>query len=165
MNYADILFISFKQAGKELHEAVARFIFENANRQLVDALSALGVAAAVKQHALQGFNDAGVCLGLHDDGAVDAMAPQIRVSVIVLVSIDPIGAVGADFVDDAADAHDSVGVVVHLENEQRRFIRDAGLDWNGTFVNAGMLWIGSEPRRSLGPCCVAVPRDAHGYCC
>lgn len=116
-------------------------VVANAHRQQVDALPALGVAGAVKQHALQRLNDAGINPGLHDDGAVHALAAQIRVSIVVLVGVDAVIPVRADFVDDAADAHDLVGVVVHFQNEQRRFIRDASLDGDRGLVNAGMVWV------------------------
>ena len=126
------------------------------------ALSALGVAGAVKQHALQCFNDAGIHFCPHDHIPIQALAAQIRVSVVVLVLVHAVSAVGANFVHDAADAHDLVGVVVHFQHEQRRFIRDVGLDGNGAFVNAGVARVGGEPRRPLCPRFIVVARDAHG---
>jgi hypothetical protein len=128
------------------------------------ALAALGVAGAVKQHALQCFQDAGMHTGPHDVGAVQALAAQIRVSVVVLVVVHAVGAVGANFVHDAADAHDPVGVVVHFQHEQRRFVRDVGLDGHGAFVNAGVVGIRGEPRGSLGPCFIVIARNACGVC-
>ena len=151
-----------KQIGTELREAVARAVVANAVRQLMYALAALGVAGAVKQHALQGFQDAGMHAGPHDVGAVQALAAQIRVSVVVLVVVHAVSAVGANFVHDAADAHDLVGVVVHFQHEQRRFVRDVGLDGDGAFVNAGVARVGGEPRRPLCPRLIVVARDAHG---
>ena len=148
--------------GEELREAETRPVFANADGQLVDAVAALGVAGAVKQHALQRFNDADVFFSLHDDGAVQALAAQIRVAVVILVGVHAVSAVGANFVHDAADAHDLVGVVVHFQHEHRRFIGDVGLDGDGAFVNAGVAGIRGEPRRPLCPRFVVVARDAHG---
>ena len=116
---------------KELREAEARPVFADAHGQLVDAVAALGVTGAVKQHALQGFNHRGVFFLLHDVGAVQALAAQVRVPVVILFGVHAISAVGANFVHDATDAHDVVGVVVHFQHEQRRFIRDVGLDGHG----------------------------------
>jgi len=130
----------------------------------VDALAALGVAGAVKQHALQGFNYRDVFFLPQDVGAVHALAAQIRVSVVVLVGVDAVIAVGADFVDDAADAHDPVGVVVHFNDEQRRLIRDVGFDGDGRLVNAGVFRVCGEPRGPLAPGLVVVSRDAHREC-
>ena len=52
--------IILKKGGKELCEVEARTVVANAGGQLVDALAALGMTGAVKQHALQRFNDAGI---------------------------------------------------------------------------------------------------------
>ena len=49
-----------EQAGKEVREAETRPVFADADGQLVDAVAALGVSGAVKQHALQRFKDAGI---------------------------------------------------------------------------------------------------------
>ena len=101
---------------------------------------------------------------LHDVRAVHTLATQVRVAVVVLVGVDAVGAVGADFVHDAADAHDPVGVVVHFQDEHRRFIRDVGLDGHGRLVNAGVVGVRGKPRGVLGPSFIVVPRDAHGEC-
>ena len=146
---------------KELREAVARFVVADASGQLVNALPALDVSGAVKQHALQGFNYRDVFFLPQDVGAVHALAAQIRVAVVILLGVHAVAAVGADFVHDAADAHDLVGVVVHFQNEQRRFIRDIGLDGHGAFVNALVFGVRRKPRGSLGPGCIAVPGDAN----
>jgi len=154
----------FEQPGTELREAVARFVVANAGGQLVDSLTALGMTRPVKQHALQRLNDRNVFLLLHDVCAVHALAAQVRVAVVVLVGVDAVGAVGADFVHDAADAHDPVGVVVHFQDEHRRLIRDVGLDGHGRLVNAGVIRISGKPRGALGPSFIVVPRDADGEC-
>jgi len=100
-----------------VREAETGAVFADADGQLVDAVAALGVTGAVKQHALQGFNYRDVFFLLHDVGAVQALAAQIRVPVVVLVLVYAVSAVGANFVHDATDAHDPVGVVVHFQHE------------------------------------------------
>lgn len=139
-------------------------VVANVGGQLVDALPPLGVPGAVKQQALQGFNYGCVFFSLHDAGTVQPLATQVRVPVVVLVAVHAVAAVGAELVDNAADAHDLVGVVVHFQNEQRRFVRDVGLDGDRRLVNAGVVRVRSKPRAPLGPRFIVVPRDAHGDC-
>ena len=127
----------------------------------MDALPSLGMTGAVKQQALQRLNHTGIHFCLHD---VRALAAQIRVAIVILVGVNAVAAVGADFIHDAADAHDPVGVVVHFYNEQRRFIRDVGFDGNGRLVNAPVFRVCGEPLGSLAPGLVVVSRDADGEC-
>ena len=135
----------------------------------MDALAALAVEGAVKQQPLHNTNNVGIFFRPHDDGAVHALATQIRVSVIVLVGVDAITAIRSDLVDDAADAHDLVGVVVHFNDEQRRFIRNVAPDGNRRLVNAGIIRICGTPCTALGPGCIVVSGDARceclGECC
>lgn len=130
----------------------------------MDALTALAVKGAVKQQPLQNANDVGIFFGLHDDGAVHPLATQIRVSVVVLIGVDAVAAIRADFVDDAADAHDLVSVVVHFNDKQRRFIRNVAPDGNGRLVNAGIIRICGAPCTALGQGCIVVSGDAHCEC-